>query len=81
MLLIFDMHVQNSTLFLKASFLFLVLALSGTITVILRFAIVYESLQLQKSDLSQQNIIYLINHLFQSIFLSETLIQLNHLIT
>ena len=81
MLLIFDMHVQNSTLFLKASFLFLVLALSGTITVILRFAIVYESLQLQKSDLSQQNIIYLINHLFQSIFLSENLIRLNHLIT
>ena len=51
-LLFFDMHDLNKALFLKISFLFLLLALLVPETIFLPFTTVYASFQLQKSDFS-----------------------------
>ena len=50
--LIFDMHDLNWTLFLKISFLFLVLSSLSPSTIILPFTKIYASLQSHKSDLN-----------------------------
>ena len=44
LLLIFDMHDLNGALFLKVSFLFLVLALLPPVTIILPFTTIYATL-------------------------------------
>ena len=50
-LLIVYMIDLNGALFLKVSFMFLLLALSSTLTFISTFTTIYASLQLHKSDL------------------------------
>ena len=50
-LLIFDMHDLNGKLFLKVSFLFLLLASLLPLTLIPPFTTIYESIEYHKSDL------------------------------
>ena len=86
-----SLHDLKRVAFLKINFLIILLAFLVPSTVTVPFNTIYTSLQSHKSDhsigvinltfLLKDNIDHLINHLLQSAFLSQTLIQLNHLIT